>query len=85
MAILIREINAIPVWLLGEYLVELGGQAEGENRVRGENWEAYFYKIEDFKVGSIAVGRVRLEITGEEADLQALALRLDVKLMRGGG
>jgi Domain of unknown function (DUF1952) len=82
---LVREINAVPIWLLREYLVELGGQADGDNLVKANNWEAYFYKIDDFKLGSIVVGRVRMEITGDEADLQVLAPQLDMKLMRGGG
>ncbi|MGW8250575.1 MAG: DUF1952 domain-containing protein [Anaerolineales bacterium] len=79
------EVNAVPEWLMQEYLVELGGQVNGPGQVRGAGWQAEFQKIEDFKLGAISVGRVRLRLAGEESALEAILPRLERKLMRGGG
>ncbi len=85
MAVIERQVHGVPVWLMREYLVEMGGQAQGDNRVIGNEWEAHFERVEDYKIGSLAIGRVRLEITGDEETLAALEPVLNLKLMRGGG
>ncbi len=85
MAVIERQVHGVPVWLMREYLVEMGGQAQGDNRVIGNGWEAHFERVEDYKIGSLAIGRVRLEITGDEETLAALEPVLNLKLMRGGG
>ena len=79
------DVNCVPVWLMEEYLVELGGQVSKSGQVDGPGWQAVYYKIDDFKLGSISVGRVRLEISGDELALEQLIPRLEQKLMRGGG
>ena len=83
--LIIREVHGIPIWLMKEYLIELGGESMGENQVRGDGWIAAFARIEDFKIGSISVGRLRLQIDGDADVLQSLLPQLELKLLRGGG
>lgn len=80
-----KDIRGIPLWLLHEYLQELGGQADGENRVVADGWAARLTQLDDFRVGSLVVGQVRLEIESEQRALEALAPLLEKKLLRGGG
>lgn len=80
-----RDVHGVPVWLLREYLTELGGEIVDDQRIIGDGWKADFHKIEDYQIGSIVIGRVRLVLHGEEAKLEMLLPKLDVKLMRGGG
>ena len=82
---IIWDVKSVPAWLIQDYLVELGGQIEGEGRVSGPGWRANYYRIDDFKVGSISVGCVRLELSGDEHALEDMMPRLELKLMRGGG
>lgn len=83
--IITREVNGIPLWLMREYLEELGGKAKGDHEVAAADWDARIYKVEDFKLGSISIGRVRLELTGEDSVIETLLPRLELKLLRGGG
>ena len=85
MAVIERQVHGVPVWLMREYLVELGGQAQGEDMVLGDGWQANFKRIEDYKIGSLVIGRVWVKITGDEGVLAALQPALDLKLIRGGG
>jgi hypothetical protein len=80
-----RDVRGIPLWLLREYLVEIGGQAGQDGWVRGPGWQARLEQMEDFRLGSLAVGQVRIEIGGEAAALAAVAPLLDKKLVRAGG
>jgi len=79
-----QKIRGIPLWLLRAYLVELGGQEQGD-RVHGEKWEARLSQLDDFRVGSLVVGQVRLQVEGEKQTVEALMPLLDRKLLRGGG
>jgi hypothetical protein len=75
----------IPLWLLREYLEELGGEADGENRVIGDGWTASLSKAEPVKVGSLRIGRVRLELKGDPDAIARFEPRLEMKTIRGGG
>ncbi len=77
-------IHAIPLWLLREYLEELGGTAESETIVAGEGWRAELTKLPDRHIGSLRVGLVQLTLVGEEDALARLRPRLDRKTMRAG-
>jgi hypothetical protein len=81
----VREVRAVPIWLLREYLEGLGGESEGDGSIRGPGWTATLTQIEDFQVGSLRVGQVRLEIEGEEKALAELRPVLAEKLLRAGG
>ena len=82
---IVREVHGVPTWLLKEYLLELGGWRVGENQVDGEGWSATYDRMEDYRIGSIAIGRVRLRIVGDEQAIEKLMPVLELKLMRGGG
>jgi hypothetical protein len=81
---IVLDVHSVPLWLMKEYLAELGGEIRDDHHVEGDGWQAYFYKIENFQLGSIVVGRLRLELSGEEVKLDGLISKLDIKLMRGG-
>jgi hypothetical protein len=82
---IVKEIHGVPVWLLREYLIELGASLDDDHHAHSQNWSAYFYRTDDFRIGSIVVGRLHLEIDGEEQALATLEPQLDLKLTRGGG
>ncbi|MFN8471456.1 MAG: DUF1952 domain-containing protein [Anaerolineae bacterium] len=85
MARYVRDVRAVPLWLLREYLVELGAREEGQHLV-GDGWRACLLQMEDFRIGSLAVGEVRVEIEGDAAVVDRVAAALDPKLStRGGG
>lgn len=81
----IREIRGLPIWLLREYLEQAGGRILDENLVEGTDWAARVTQIEDYRIGSLSVGQVRLEIEADESALTDLLARLEPKLLRAGG
>jgi hypothetical protein len=80
-----RETRGIPLWLLREYLVEGGGRAIDDHRMVGDGWEVRLTQLEDFAVGSLRVGRVRVDIDGDDAGVARLLAFLEPKLIRAGG
>ena len=81
----VREVRGIPLWLLREYLVEAGGNATEPGRVAGDGWEVRLRQLDDFAVGSLRVGQVRLELSGTDDGLARLLVILEPKLLRAGG
>lgn len=79
-----RQIRGIPLWLLREYLEELGGTAVSETRVEGEGWQIALEKMEPFALGSLRVGQVMMTITGDDDAVAALMPDLEKKTMRAG-
>ena len=77
-----REVRGIPLWLIREYLEELGGTAKDDCNVSGEGWTAQLEQIEDFQIGSLVIGQVRVVLEG---DVTELVIGLDDKLLRAGG
>ncbi|HQF69973.1 MAG TPA: DUF1952 domain-containing protein [Promineifilum sp.] len=77
-------IHAIPLWLLREYLEELGGQALSETEVAGDGWRVALEKLPDRRLGSLRIGLVQLTLQGEAAALARLKPGLDRKTMRAG-
>jgi len=78
-------LRGIPLWLLREYIEELGAQARDDGMLHGEGWQARLTQVEDFQVGSLKVGQVRLELDGEAASLAVVRPKLEKKLWRAGG
>jgi hypothetical protein len=78
-------VYAIPLWLLREYLVELGGVAVSENVVEGAGWRVELTRLPDRQLGSLRVGRVELKLQGEPEALAGLRPGLDRKTLRAGG
>lgn len=81
----IHEIRGIPLWLLRDYLVDLGGQVQPDGQVAGAGWRAQLTRLEDIRIGSLRIGEVRLELRGESAAVGQLELDLRPKLLRAGG
>lgn len=80
-----RELRGMPLWLLKLYLVELGGLAIEDDELTGPGWIASLTQMDDFQVGSIRVGQVRLQVEVEEAIFEDFITALDKKLLRAGG
>jgi hypothetical protein len=80
-----EAVLSIPLWLVREYLTELNGVPTGEDAVSGDGWQARLTRIEDAQIGSLRVGRVRLELYGDPAAIQKLLPALEKKLLRAGG
>jgi hypothetical protein len=80
-----REVRAVPRWLLRDYLVEAGGKAKGDDLVQGDGWTARLTVLEDYRVGNLRVGQVRLELRGSAEALAGIEAILEPKLLRGGG
>jgi hypothetical protein len=90
-----RVLRGIPRWLLVGYLEELGGSTvetgdgldllPDEDLVVGDGWQARLTQLEDFKVGSLSSGQVRLVVTGDPDEVRGMLSRLAPMLVRGGG
>jgi hypothetical protein len=72
----------MPGWLLADYLVDLGGDRVGDDRVVGDGWSATLERHER-PAGSLTIGRVTVTIEGPEAD--GIMALLRAKAQRGGG
>ncbi len=80
----VEEIHAIPLWLLREYLEEVGGTAVSDTRVEGAGWTADLVKLAPRQVGSLRVGQVKITLRGRPDALASLQTRLAKKTMRAG-
>jgi len=80
-----REVRGIPLWLLRAYLVEAGGKAEGDHVVAGDGWQVRLTQLDDFEVGSLRVGEIRVEWEGEGEAFARMQEILEQKLLRAGG
>lgn len=79
------DIRSIPLWLLREYLEQLGGVVTQSGRIEGAGWTACLTRIDDYQIGSLRVGQVRLDVVGDSAAVARLRELLEPKLIRGGG
>ncbi|GAB4454102.1 MAG: hypothetical protein OHK0041_18350 [Anaerolineales bacterium] len=84
MQTIVREMRGIPMFLLKEYLQEMGGTPEGENLIRAEGWSVTLEKMEPFRLGSLAVGQTRLTIEIEEHLVDDFLTRFGKKTLRAG-
>ena len=80
-----KHTYGIPLWLMKKYLADLGATETEENVMAGDNWQATVSKAEPARIGSLVVGRIDVEFSGNEAALEALLEKLHWKTMRGGG
>lgn len=85
MPTIVHQMRGIPLWLLREYLEEMGGTSAGEDTLLGDGWQVKLTRMEPFRLGSLEVGQVRLEIevdAEKEADFRE---RFAKKTLRAGG
>jgi hypothetical protein len=80
-----RTLRSLPVWLLQEYLIELGGKLDEDGSVLGNGWRAQIRQLDDFQVGSLKVGQVHLKVKAVDDVVDDLMPVLEKKLLRAGG
>lgn len=80
-----KQIYGIPLWLMKIYLTDLGGTEVETNRLVGDGWQAVVSKSEPARIGSLVVGRIAVEFTGDPPAIESLLERLHWKTLRGGG
>ncbi len=80
-----KQLYGVPLWLMKEYLAELGAVEREENGMVADKWQAVVSKSEPFKIGSLVAGRIEVEFTGDEAILETVLEKLYWKTFRGGG
>lgn len=80
-----RIIRGVPLWLIREYLKELGGREESSGKIAGEGWKADLTQMEDFQIGSVRVGQVQINLTANAEIFETIQAMLDKKLLRAGG
>jgi hypothetical protein len=80
-----RTLRSLPVWLLQEYLIELGGKLDEDGSVLGNGWRAQIRQLDDFQVGSLKVGQVHLKVKAVDGVVDDLMPVLEKKLLRAGG
>jgi len=76
--------RGIPLKIFQDYLIDLGGSPDGDGRVTGPGWQARLQRVEDFQIGSLRVGQLRVELEGQPEALDDLLPRLEKKLLRAG-
>jgi hypothetical protein len=79
------EVHGLPLRLVEEYLQELGGHLTPDGRVEGPGWTIQIRKIEDFRLGSIRLGNLRLVLEADPKVMETFLPALEKKLRRGGG
>jgi len=80
-----NDIRGVPLWLLQEYIYELGGTFTGNSRVSGRGWEVLLEPMDDYKVGSLSVGQVHLHLKAEADVYSEIRGAIEKKLLRAGG
>lgn len=80
-----HDYYGVPLWLMKDYLSQLGArETEGDVMV-GDGWYATLRKAEPRRIGSLAVGGTTVAFTGDGAALDAMFAKLHWKTLRGGG
>lgn len=80
-----HDYYGVPLWLMKEYLTQLGGREVSEDVIEGEGWRAELRQAERRHIGSLSVGGATTIFFGEQETLDALFERLHWKTLRGGG
>lgn len=80
-----REIRGIPLWLMRDYLLELGGQEGEGGQIEGSGWSVSLHPMEDFQIGSVRVGQVHLVLEAIPNTYESIRQTLEKKLLRAGG
>ncbi|MBP7693963.1 MAG: DUF1952 domain-containing protein [Anaerolineales bacterium] len=85
MQTIVHEMRGIPLWLLREYLEEMGGVADGEERLAGAGWRVQLTRLEPLRIGSLSVGQVRVALEIEDHLADDFQKRFAKKTLRAGG
>ena len=84
MQTLVREMRGIPLWLLREYLQEMGGTAVTDHLVQADGWTVRLTRMEPFRLGSLEVGQTRLDIEVEDQLADEFMQQFAKKTLRAG-
>jgi len=84
MQTLVREMRGIPLWLLREYLQEMGGTAIDDHLVQADGWQVRLTRMEPFRLGSLVVGQTRLDIEIEDQLVDPFLQQFAKKTLRAG-
>jgi hypothetical protein len=79
-----RDIRGIPHFLLIEYLQEMGGKLVEQDIVEGAGWTVRLSRIDPFRLGSLVVGQMRLDIQIEDELVDDFFDQLNKKTLRAG-
>ena len=74
----------IPLWLMKKYLADLGATETEENVLVTDHWRAVVSEGEPMKICSLVVGRIEVDISGDEAAIEAMLGELYWKTLRSG-
>ena len=80
-----HDYYGVPLWLMKEYLGQLGAQEISENAMVAEGWRASLRKADPHHLGSLVIGGTTVTFWGDEQALAAMYARLHWKTLRGGG
>lgn len=78
-------MRGIPLWLLSEYLQEMGGTLIDEHQIQAEGWSVRLTRMEPFRLGSLVVGQTRLDIEVEDHLADEFMNQFAKKTLRAGG
>ena len=80
-----KHTYGVPLWLMKKYLADLGASETEENVLVGDGWQGVVSKAEPAKIGSLVVGRIDVDFSGDDKAVEELLEKLHWKTMRGGG
>jgi len=80
-----KLIYGVPLIVMKKYLRDLGAVENKENVLVADGWQAVVNKGEPARIGSLVCGRIEVELSGDEAAIEALLEKLHWKTLRGGG
>ena len=66
-----HDYYGVPIWLMKNYLVQLGARETQENVLEGAGWRAELRKAEVRHLGSLRVGGTTVDFSGEPGALTA--------------
>ncbi len=80
-----KQIFGVPLWLMKDYLADLGAVETEPDTMAADGWQGVVRKTEPYRIGSLVVGRIEVEFSGDAAMLETVLEKLHWKTMRGGG
>ncbi len=80
-----KQIFGVPLWLMKDYLGDLGAVETAPDVMTADGWQASVRKTDPYRIGSLVVGRIEVEFSGDENKLAEVLEKLHWKTMRGGG
>ncbi len=80
-----HEYHGGPLWVLRDYLIDLGGTMISEACINGEGWSAPFREGEPFTLVMLRLGTLHVDFEGDAAVLNRLPSTFDLKMLRAGG